>query len=121
MEIADLANARQRTDELLKDWYYWANSCRPRLGYPSVAVYCRKSRTSRQYDEDAGYEELRRLEMQAVDQCVCQLKVAMQMTIKTEMRNREVKSRVWRDRYSENYNSVIDNIIPLMRKRGLLP
>jgi hypothetical protein len=55
--------------------------------------------------------------MQAVDQCVCQLKVEMQIAIKTEMRNREAKSR---DVERPIHNSVIDNIIPRMRKKGLL-
>ncbi len=120
MLITNSTFEKQRADELLSDWYHWAMRWRPKLGYPSIAVYCRQSKTSRQYDEDAGYDELQKTEMEAVDDCVNELPIEMQMAIKTEMRNRESKSRVWRDKYSVNYSCTLDNAISIFRKRGLL-
>ena len=120
MYAIEMKTEEQQADELVTAWYRWAMSWRPHLGCPKTVPYCRQSKTSRQYDEDAGYEEYLKLEMAAVECCVDKLPQALQMAIKTEMKNREVSARIWRDRWGASYKSVLRAVVPGLKEKGLI-
>ncbi len=116
----DRATDRELTEQLLMDWYRWSRSWRPALGAPRVSPYCRQSRTSRQYDEDAGFDRVFLHEMETVDWCVGELPLPLQQAIGIEMRNREVRSRVWRSAASGRYAEALAAVMRLLVLRGIL-
>lgn len=107
-------------DILLWDWYRWSAKYSPKLGAPGIAPYCKRFRSSRQYDEDAAYSSVFSRRMEAVDWCVDTLAVPMQQAIGTEMRNRIAKVKVWRSPAGATYSDAVDGVIQPMRSRGLL-
>lgn len=116
----DRATDRELTEQLLMDWYRWSRSWRPALGAPRVSPYCRQSRTSRQYDEDAGFDRVFLHEMETVDWCVGELPLPLQQAIGIEMRNREVKARVWRSSQPVGYGEALIAVTRLLELRGIL-
>lgn len=116
----DRAHDLALAEQLLSDWYRWTRSWRPALGVPRVAPSCRQSRTSRQYDEDAGFDRVFLHEMEVVDWCVGELELPLQQAIGSEMRNQEVGVRVWRSPSQERYGEALIAAKALLGERGLL-
>ncbi len=114
------ATDREQAEQLLTDWYRWSRSWRPALGAPRVAPYCRQSRTSRQYDEDAGFDRVFLHEMEMVDWCVGELALPLQQAIGIEMRNRVVGAKVWQSSQSCRYGEALLAVMRLMTVRGIL-
>lgn len=114
------ATDRELAEQLLMDWYRWSRSWRPALGAPRVAPYCRQSRTSRQYDEDAGFDRVFLHEMETLDWCVAELPLPLQQAIGIEMRNREVQARVWRSTQAGRYSEALSAVMRLLVRRGIL-
>lgn len=109
-------------DQLLVDWYEWSRAWRPQLGAPRCAPECRQARTSRQYDDtsDLARESADRLDMEAVEYCVDAISFPYQNAIGIEMKNRQVKAKVWRSTQGKTYAEALEVIIPVMRKKNLL-
>lgn len=109
-------------DQLLLEWYEWSRAWRPHLGAPRCAPECREARTSRQYDDssDLVRETADRLDMEAVEWCVDAVSFPYQNAIGIEMKNRQVKARVWRSVHGKTYTEALEQIIPHMRKKNLL-
>jgi hypothetical protein len=120
-EDMDRPSDREKADQLLIEWFRWSAIYRPNLGVPRVAPYCQQSTTSKQYDDpgDLMYDRVYQTEMKAVDFCIDAIAVPMQQAIGTEMRNRQVKARVWRDPGNKSFSAALDAVIVVMRKRGL--
>ncbi len=116
----DRATDRELAEQLLTEWYRWSRSWRPALGAPRVSPYCRQSRTSRQYDEDAGFDRVFLHEMETVDWCIGELPLPLQQAIGIEMRNREVHARVWRSPQPCLYGSALESVMRLLVLRGIL-
>lgn len=116
----DRATDCELAEQLLTDWYRWSRSWRPALGAPRVSPYCRQSRTSQQYDEDAGFDRVFLHEMETVDWCLGELPLSLQQAIGIEMRNREVQARVWRCSRPARYGEALAAVIQLLAVRGLL-
>jgi hypothetical protein len=114
----DVAIDQQLADLLLIDWFRWSAGYRPKLGAPRVAPYCRQFQSSRQYDDQAAYSKLHIKTCESVDWCVDTLAVPMQQAIGAEMRNRQVKAKVWRS--AETYADALNALIPKLKERGLL-
>lgn len=113
---------RETADTLLIEWYRWSKTWRPPLGAPRVTVCCREYRQDEKHNDDSEEstnERLHRKEMEAVEYCVDTLPVPLQQAIGTEMRNREVKAKVWRDSGNRKYTEALVMIVPAMKKRGL--
>lgn len=112
---------REIADSLLVEWFLWSRVWRPKLGAPRVAPYCQQSTTSKQYDDpaDLSHDKVYQNEMKAVDFCIDAVDVAIGQAIGTEMRNRLVKVKVWRDGGGQSYSVALDTIMPVMRKKGL--
>ncbi len=116
----DRASERERAEQLLMDWYRWSRSSRPALGAPRSSPYCRQSRTSRQYDEDSGFDRVFLHEMETVEWCVGELPVALQQAIGVEMRNRETGARVWRGGMGGRYAEALERVVGLLRRKGVI-
>ena len=112
---------REIADSLLIEWHQWCRIWRPNLGAPRIAPYCKESTTSKQYDDpaDLTHDRVYQSQMKAVDYCVDAIAVAMQQAIGNEMRNREVKCKVWRSVGNATYKEALDTVLPVMRRRGL--
>ncbi len=110
---------REQAEQLLMEWYQWAKRWRPFLGMPRVSAYCRESRTSRQYEDEAGDDRVYANEMRAVQWCVNELPYSMQQAIGTEMRNREVGVRVWRNMAEASYEEALTVVMLKFRVRQL--
>ncbi len=107
-------------DQLLWDWYEWSSRWQPRLGAPRVAPYCRQSRTSRQYDEYAAYDDVYKVEMEAVEKCIEKLSLHHRQAIVTEMRKRETQHSVDIVSFSNNYTASLNAVLPLLVKEELI-
>ncbi len=109
-------------DQLLLEWYEWSRSWRPNLGAPRCAPECREARTSRQWDSAAELtrETADRLDMEAVEWCVDAVSFPYQNAIGIEMKNRQVKAKVWRSPAGKTYQEALVQIVPFMRKKNLL-
>lgn len=105
---------------LLQEWHDWCRTYRPNLGAPRLAPYCRQFQSSRQYDSDAAYIGLHVKKCESVDWCVDTLAVPMQQAIGAEMRNRQVKVKVWKMPAGVTFADALEVLIPRMRERGLL-
>lgn len=119
--IVDRMSDREQADSLLVEWFRWANQWRPNLGAPRIAPYCRQSESSKQYDSttDLTHDRVHQKEMEAVEFCVDALAVPLQQAIGSEMRNREVNAKVWRNPANRSYSEALEAIVPVMKKRGL--
>lgn len=107
-------------DQLLWDWYEWSSRWQPRLGAPRVAPYCRQSRTSRQYDEYAAYDDVFKVEMEAVEKCVEQLSLNHRQAIVTEMRKREMHQGIDLLMFSNAYSASLNALLPMLIKEELV-
>ena len=107
-------------DQLLWDWYEWSSRWQPRLGAPRVAPYCRQSRTSRQYDEYAAYDDVFKVEMEAVEKCVEQLSLSHRQAIVTEMRKRETHQGIDLLMFSNAYSASLNALLPMLIKEELV-
>ena len=107
-------------DQLLWEWFDWSRRWQPRLGAPRVSPYCRQSRTSRQYDEYASYDDVFKGEMEAVEKCVEQLSLNHRQAIVTEMRKRETQQGSDIVMFSNAYSVSLNAILPLLAKEELL-
>jgi hypothetical protein len=127
----DRISDREIADSLLIEWYRWAKSWRPALGAPRISPTFQEHKQKHEDEkhkgweisdetyEDDAYERLHKIEMEAIEYCVDALPVPLQQAIGTEMRNREVKAKVWRSPSNRTYTEALDAILPVMRKRGL--
>lgn len=113
----DRLSDREIADNLLIEWYRWSKSWRPHLGAPRIAPYAKDYRQDEKHNEESDdYSAVHRKEMQAVAFCMSAIEVGMQQAIGTEMRNREVKQRVWRDRSNQTFDVALNAVYPKMRK-----
>lgn len=103
-------------DSLLIEWHRWSKTWRPSLGANRISPSCRGFIHDKESGESDGYESIHKREMEAVDFCVGSIAVPMQQAIGTEMRNREVKAKVWRDRSNHTFEQALHAVLPLMRK-----
>lgn len=112
---------KEIADNLLMEWHLWTDGYRIKLGMPRVAPYCKDSRTSKQYDDpaDLTHDKVYQTEMKAVEFCVDSLIPALSAAIGTEMRNREVNAKVWRDPAGKTFAEALEAIMPIMKKKGL--
>ena len=110
-------NEHEQAEQLLMEWYQWTKRWRPALGAPRVSVYCRESRTSRQYEMGVEDDRVYVAEMTAVEWCVNTLPLHLQQSIGTEMRNREVGARVWRG--GGSYQEAMTAVISKFKARHL--
>lgn len=111
-----------KADALLVEHYHWQKDWRPSLGTPRCAPECRQAVTSRQWDstEDLHDSYLHKKEMEAVEWCLDELPSAHRQSIGIEMRNREVKAKVWRAGGTvPTFADALALIMPLMRKKSL--
>lgn len=117
----DRMSDKEQADTLLLEWFRWAKQWRPNLGAPRIAPYCRQSESSKQYDDaaDLTHDRVYQKEMENVEWCVDALAVPLQQAIGTEMRNREVNAKVWRNPANRSYSEALEAIVPVMKKRGL--
>jgi hypothetical protein len=117
----DRQSDKEKADTLLMEWYRWTKLYRPNLGAPKIAPYCKQSQSSKQYEDasDLTHDRVYQNEMKAVDFCVDAIAVPMQQAIGTEMRNREVRAKVWRDSGNRQYSDALALVMVVMRKRGL--
>lgn len=117
----DRQSDREKADTLLIEWFRWSKVWRPNLGAPRIAPYCKQSQSSKKYDDttDLNNDRVYQNEMKAVDFCVDAIEVSMQQAIGNEMRNREVRAKVWRSPANRTYEEALSAILPVMRKRGL--
>jgi hypothetical protein len=113
---------REIADQLLMDWYLWTKPYRPALGAPRVSPYCKESQTSNQYDDPSDMERDRVYitQMKSVAFCVDSIPVPMQQAIGIEMKNREVKSRVWSCKGATSYEVALDAVMSKMRRECLI-
>jgi hypothetical protein len=109
-------------DELLVEWYFWSSGYRPDLDMPGCAPACRDSTSSRQFDTttEITRDLCDRLDMEAVQYCYDAISFPFQNAIGIEMRNRQVKVRVWRSVMGKTYEEAVAEIIPHMHKKNLL-
>lgn len=112
---------REFADSLLFEWYLWSKPWRPNLGAPKAVSCCSLFTTSKQYDdpEELLDDKVYQNQMSTVDFCMGTIAVNMQQAIGTEMKNREVKAKVWRDQGGQTYQVALDLILPVMRTKGL--
>lgn len=117
-----MTELEQIADALLWEWYLYSKSWRPPLGMPGCDPACRQAKTSRQYDTTTEIVEdvCRRIEMESVEWCHDELNGVHRNAIGIEMKNREVKAKVWRSPVGAKYEEAIVAIIPFMRKKNLL-
>jgi hypothetical protein len=117
----DRLSDKEIADSLLMEWFRWCERWRPKLGAPRTAPYCQQFTTSKQYDDpaDLTHDKVYQNQMKAVDFCVGAIAVPMQQAIGTEMRNRQVNAKVWRDPGNKTYSEALLAILPVMKKRGL--
>lgn len=117
----DRQSDKEKADTLLIEWYRWSKLWRPKLGAPRISPYSRQSVSSKQYDDpaDLTHDKVYQKEMEAVEYCVDALPVPLQQAIGTEMRNREVNAKVWRNPANRSFEDALQAILPVMRKRGL--
>jgi hypothetical protein len=115
------ATNREIADQLLMEWHAWTAGWRPDLGVPGCAPECRQATSSRQWDStsDIVGESCRKTEMDAVQFCYDALEFAYQNAIAVEMKNREVKAKVWRSKMGKTFDEAMDAIMPVMRRKGL--
>jgi hypothetical protein len=107
-------------DQLVWEWFEWSRRWRPHLGTPRVVPYCRQSRTSRQYDEFASYDDVFTVEMQAVERCVEKLSMVHQQAIVFEMRKRGPQDSIDASFVSDTYLDSLNTILPLLLKEELM-
>lgn len=117
-------STEQQADDLLSEWHYWSKLYRPKLGYPSVAPYCKQAVSSRQFDDSttAANHRVHGNLMNAIDFCVGQLPSDLQNMIGIEMMCRANGIKVFRRRKDEvvRYKDALRFIVPIMIKRGVL-
>lgn len=106
-------------DTLLIEWYRWEKTWRPALGAPRISPSCRGYQEDDRHNEDSdSYGEAHKREMSAVAFCVRTLAVPMQQAIGSEMKDREVKAKVWRSPSNNTFEQALHAILPLMRKHA---
>lgn len=108
---------KEIADSLLIEWYRWSKAWRPHLGAPRIAPWAREYRQDEKHnDESDGYEAAHKKEMEAVAYCLSAIAVSMQQAIGSEMRNREVKQKVWRSPSNHSFTEALSAVYPLMKK-----
>lgn len=109
-------------DALLEEWHAWSAAYRPALGVPGCSPSSRQAQSSKQFQSTAEIAEdtIRRAEMESVEWCVDGLPLGCRQAIGIEMRNREVRARVWRSPTATTYDDALEAILPIMKKRSLL-
>lgn len=110
------ATDREIAEGLLLEWFQWADQWRPALGAPRLAPSCRGYRGDEKHnDEGDSYDGAHLKEMKAVEFCVHSIDGDMQKAIGTEMRNRQIRHKVWRDSGGRTFQAALDAVLPLMR------
>ena len=113
----DRQSNQEIADTLLMEWYRWSKPWRPNLGAPRISPTCAGYVQDEKHNEESDdYEAVHKKEMAAVDFCVGSIAGPMQQAIGTEMRNREVRQKVWRDSGNATFSAALYAILPHMRK-----
>jgi len=109
-------------DALLEEWHAWSAAYRPALGVPGCSPSSRQAQSSKQFQSTAEIAEdsIRRTEMESVEWCVDAVALSFRQAIGIEMRNREARARVWRSPSAASYEDALEEILPIMRRKGLL-
>ncbi len=108
-------------DQMLEGWYHISKKYRPNLGFPRIAPYCRQFKSTRQYDDPTMLTQsaISRAQYVLIDLCVDKLRLAERAAISIEMKNRQVKRKVWRCALASDYQNALAQLMPLMRVKGL--
>lgn len=116
------ATIREKTELLLIEWYDWSRGYRPDLDVPGCSPACRDSQTSRQWESttDLARDLADLMELQAVQESYDAIHFHYQSAIGVEMRNKLAKAKMWRSPFEKTYEEALEQIIPQMRRRGLL-
>jgi hypothetical protein len=115
--------SRQLAEELLMDWHYHTTAWRPNLGYPAESPDFKQSKSSRQWDcaNDIVDDLQKREEIKAVQYCYDAIEYVYQNAIGCELKNRYAGvSGVWRSKMGKTFDDAMQQIIPVMIRRGLL-
>ncbi|MBW9336218.1 hypothetical protein FEE59_22125 [Herbaspirillum sp. RU 5E] len=122
--LADREEQLRRADALLEEWHAWSATYRPALGIPGCSPSSRQAQSSKQWQStsEIAEESARKAEMESVEWCIDALKLHQRQAIGIEMKNRAVAAKVWRASClrSVSYCEVLEAILPIMRRRGLL-
>ncbi len=108
-------------DQMLEGWYHISKKYRPHLGCPRIAPYCRQFKSTRQYDDPTMLTQssISRAQYVRIDLCVDKLSLPERASIGIEMKNRQVKRKVWHCALASTYDDALDKIVPLLRAKGL--
>ncbi|MDR6585544.1 hypothetical protein [Herbaspirillum frisingense] len=122
--LADREEQLRRADALLEEWHAWSATYRPALGIPGCSPSSRQAQSSKQWQStsEIAEESARKAEMESVEWCVDVLKLPQRQAIGLEMKNRAAGAKVWRPAAGSVvlYHDALDEIISVMRRRGLL-
>lgn len=115
------SSIEEKADQLLMEWHAWTSGWRPDLGVPGCAPECRGAKSSRQWDSTSEIvdESCHKVEMEAVQFCFESIPFSFQNAIAIEMKNREVKLKVWRSMMGKTYEEALAVIVPIMRRKCL--
>lgn len=122
VEITDDDIDRVLADQLLEDWYHISKGYKVKLGHQRIAPYCKQFKSSRQFDDASTITNKTITDEQfaRIDLCVDKLSLPERAAIGVEMKNRQVKKRVWRCLLASTYEQALEQILPFMRDRGLI-
>lgn len=120
-DVTDDELDRVLADQMLEGWYHISKRYRPHLGFPRIAPYCRQFKSTRQYDDPTMLTQssISRAQYVRIDLCVDKLQLAERAAISIEMKNRQVKYKVWRCALACTYEDALDKLVLLMRAKGL--
>lgn len=119
----DRLSDREIADSLLCEWFRWSKAWRPALGSPRISPYAKGYTGDERHNEaaeDDKYAAAHKREMEAIQYCVDTLPLPLRQSVGTEMRNREVKAKVWRDSSNREFSEALQALLPAMRKHANL-
>jgi len=121
IEITDDDIDRVLADQLLEDWYHISKNYKVKLGHQRIAPYCKQFKSSRQFDDASTITNKTVTDEQfaRIDLCVDKLELPHRAAIGIEMKNRQVKRKVWWCQMASTYDQALENILPFMREKGL--
>lgn len=121
IEITDDDIDRVLADQLLEDWYQISKHYKVQLGHQRIAPYCKQFKSSRQFDDASMItnKTITSEQFVRIDLCVDRLGLAERAAIGIEMKNRQVKKKVWRCQFASTYDQALKQILPFMRDKGL--
>ena len=119
--ITDEELNRLLADRYLEDWYRVTRTYKEKLGYPTIAPYCKQFKSSRQYEStsDLAWQSLSSAMFDKINLSVMALTLPDQAAIQREMKNRFSRAKVWRYSLASSYPLALEHVTELMMKRGL--